>query len=440
MKKNAFTLIELLAVILILGIIALIAVPIVTNIISDAKENAAKRSAESFIKATDNEILVSKTENNIPVNRYYSNNQEEDSENILYDGTYTTDQLIEKGVKVKGTIPNSGNVTIKKGQVVDCQLEINNYTIACNGKSENGYEAKLNKVYDVSYKDFRCNVKGIGKVDPVYFNPVTGNSCTEEEYENGKNLMTEDIYNPYYNPETIKTGNCMQWYPYHYNNDGTVDMIMGNNLYLENDSYDLNYYYDEDGNRCDYSNMSDGLNKVINVLNIETSNWVGVPLRTDSYTYPGNDMHYNISYNGMRARLISAEEIAAITGRKSFSVIAYNTGVEGSGGMGYSETFFLDSCFDTFYRTFWYTDSEYEFSDLDAYLKNISSKYEWLYKNGSYMTISMIEDPNLENKYDIRNWGVYSQGVALIEGSWNGIRPVITIPKEKISSYINRNK
>ena len=40
MKKNAFTLIEVIAVITILGIIALIAVPAVNNSLKDAKEKA----------------------------------------------------------------------------------------------------------------------------------------------------------------------------------------------------------------------------------------------------------------------------------------------------------------------------------------------------------------------------------------------------------------
>jgi type IV pilus assembly protein PilA len=46
MKEKAFTLIELLAVIVILAIIALIATPIIMGIIKDARENSKKRSAE----------------------------------------------------------------------------------------------------------------------------------------------------------------------------------------------------------------------------------------------------------------------------------------------------------------------------------------------------------------------------------------------------------
>ena len=43
-KNKAFTLIELLAVILILGIIALIAIPMVLNVIKDAKKGALKET------------------------------------------------------------------------------------------------------------------------------------------------------------------------------------------------------------------------------------------------------------------------------------------------------------------------------------------------------------------------------------------------------------
>ena len=51
MKNKAFTLIELLAVIVILAIIALIAVPIIMGIIKDARETSNLRSAELYLDA-----------------------------------------------------------------------------------------------------------------------------------------------------------------------------------------------------------------------------------------------------------------------------------------------------------------------------------------------------------------------------------------------------
>ena len=62
-RKNAFTLIELLAVIVVLAILALIAVPIVLNIIKDARNNSNKRSIESYARAIDYAVSKHMAEN-----------------------------------------------------------------------------------------------------------------------------------------------------------------------------------------------------------------------------------------------------------------------------------------------------------------------------------------------------------------------------------------
>ena len=56
MKRNAFTLIELLAVIVILAIIALIAVPIVLNIIEDSKKSSQKESINMYGKVVEEAV------------------------------------------------------------------------------------------------------------------------------------------------------------------------------------------------------------------------------------------------------------------------------------------------------------------------------------------------------------------------------------------------
>ena len=50
-KNKGFTLVELLAVIVILALIALIATPIILNVINDAKKQAAKDSAYGYMDA-----------------------------------------------------------------------------------------------------------------------------------------------------------------------------------------------------------------------------------------------------------------------------------------------------------------------------------------------------------------------------------------------------
>ena len=63
MEKKRFTLIELLAVIVILAIIALIATPIILNIIEDSRREAAKDSAYGYIKSIENYIMLSEFDN-----------------------------------------------------------------------------------------------------------------------------------------------------------------------------------------------------------------------------------------------------------------------------------------------------------------------------------------------------------------------------------------
>ena len=52
MKNKAFTLIELLAVIIILGILMLIAIPSVTNYINNSRKNTYVNTIDSIIKGT----------------------------------------------------------------------------------------------------------------------------------------------------------------------------------------------------------------------------------------------------------------------------------------------------------------------------------------------------------------------------------------------------
>src|SRR5574344_1529054 len=65
--KKAFQLIELLAVIIILAVIALIATPIVLNVVDNAKESARKSSVAGYADA----VKLARTEaqfNNLPFN------------------------------------------------------------------------------------------------------------------------------------------------------------------------------------------------------------------------------------------------------------------------------------------------------------------------------------------------------------------------------------
>lgn len=58
MKNNkGFSLIELLAVIVVLAIIALIATPIVMNTIKNSKKGSAEQSGEGYVKQVETSIV-----------------------------------------------------------------------------------------------------------------------------------------------------------------------------------------------------------------------------------------------------------------------------------------------------------------------------------------------------------------------------------------------
>ncbi len=65
MKNEGFTLVELLAVILILSFIAIIAVPIVLNIITEAKIKSLKISTSEYIRAVNTSLINEEVFNNV---------------------------------------------------------------------------------------------------------------------------------------------------------------------------------------------------------------------------------------------------------------------------------------------------------------------------------------------------------------------------------------
>ena len=112
-KKNAFTLIELLAVIVVLAIIALIATPIVMNTIKNAKKGAAERSADSYIKQVETVVATERLEGNILEGEYIIQ-----SDGNLCPlsgcGENDKDKII---VEMEGNKPTGGTITINNGQV-----------------------------------------------------------------------------------------------------------------------------------------------------------------------------------------------------------------------------------------------------------------------------------------------------------------------------------
>lgn len=98
MKNKGFTLVELLAVIVILGIIMLIATPLIINVISDARKGVFKNSAYGLVKTGENEYML--------------NQLNGETKNLIYE---FSDGEIVNGQKFdfKGKPPKGGSIIIR---------------------------------------------------------------------------------------------------------------------------------------------------------------------------------------------------------------------------------------------------------------------------------------------------------------------------------------
>ena len=127
-KRNGFTLVELLAIIVVLAVTALISTPIVINIINTAKKQSAVLSSNNYIKILKNQLVL-----------------KEESE--LLD-IYTVDSL---DVAYEGTGPTKGIIDIENGKIDSAKLCINNYSIY--------YDGRNSKISDINFcNDTKLNI------------------------------------------------------------------------------------------------------------------------------------------------------------------------------------------------------------------------------------------------------------------------------------------
>ena len=193
----AFTLIELLSVIVLLAIIALIAVPIVLGIINDSKKSSDEQSIELYIDSVKKAIARKQLENS---SFSPSTCNIQDNGNLLCSN-------VEIIIDMKGTKPNNGIIEIKNNKVTYKNLLL-------NGK---WYNRKIK----LTSEDAPTGYKGVLKV--VYLDPTDlTKSCTKEEAE--ENVF---VINNSSTPTGKKSG-CMKWYVYKKEN-GFYKMILDHN-------------------------------------------------------------------------------------------------------------------------------------------------------------------------------------------------------------------
>ena len=113
MNKKGFTLIEIIAVIIILGILAFIAIPQVMNAIENSEKNGAIVSANRYVEAVNNDIADRKMKR----------------ENMISDGVKTLDDLSD--IKVDGEIPTSATLVVKDDSIIYSEIVVGDYTVTC---------------------------------------------------------------------------------------------------------------------------------------------------------------------------------------------------------------------------------------------------------------------------------------------------------------------
>lgn len=356
MKNRGFTLIEILAVIVILGVIILVAVPQIINFIEKSRQRTIISSAIEYVGEIENKIFIDEEE------EYYGNYNVEDFKKIT---------------KSTGNYPSSGYVNIQEGEKITiAELCINNYRVIYNDG-----EAKIDGT--------NCKMLS-GGVRVVYFNPVTGKICNESES----------------NSEYGFSNGCMKWFLYNRTSEN-YDLFLDHNI----GSASWN----------GIGNTKYGIFEIKNSLKEITDKWLGVPKRTDLYSFVTEYENYSINYTDLRARLISLEEILKIGSINDFDVKKWH----------YGDTINIDSDISC--------NSEYY--DLSCYENEIPiSKYSYMsgcpsnnceygnYAQSSYWTSTAYNN----NSYD-RAWNM---NFGTLEGKYVdqelGIRPVITVPRTLI--------
>ena len=347
-KKKGFTLVELLAVIVILAIIALIATPIILNVINDAKKEAAKDSFYGYMDAIEKAIIVNDID------------EEEGFPTPDPNGCYNLKELNKK-VNIKGTKPkiaDAAKVCLKEGTTTRLTgVEIDEFTFAYDGK-------ELTQTKNGTTEDTK-NYKVYTNGTEIYYNPGTGKKC--DDYTEG-------------NSTTGTKSGCMKWYAFNDNDkSSTVNVILDHNT-------KANETWNSTGNNSE-------MKEVKIALENDTKDWKNT------------------------ARLITANEVAKITGNTDFD--ASKTG---------QDWFYLDSNNQTQTanassksKYAWLFDYTYECTNYGCNTSDSSNYGYWTstsYKDNSTSAWRVDRNGNLRTN-DVTFTGL-------------GVRPVITISKPNI--------
>ena len=302
--------------------------------------------------------------------------------------------------------PISGNFNLDSSSSVKSACFIAKY-------KEDNYKIKVNKDIVMVKTDKDCDntllsINNIKKENGeiIYFNPENGKKCSLKDYTDNTDAST--------------TGNakgCMKWYVF-LDKEGSTKV----NLLLDHNTTALVGWAENSDN----SNGPSIDKKVLKSLKEDTSSWIGLEDRTDTYILNmSDDKKYQIDYTGYKARLISASEIAKISSNEKFDIKTSNEKFYFGSNLSDDKTKRLE------YK--WLIDSLGGCFDLCDNLDSTTYRE----KDGvarsiiyGYWTSSIVA--NSDNKA----WLVYNDAsLSFSDVTTNahyGVRPVITVKKSII--------
>ena len=288
-KNKGFTLLELIAIIVILGIIAVIAVPIVMNIIIEANKNAFKDTAYGIVSAGE---------------LYYAEKDlmDEVDGNMKFEFPNNVSEL-----NIKGKLPEEGSIVINEDG--DIALAISNGTY-CVTKEFNSKDLILTDAYE------ECVIPG---QSTEVVKTLSDLATTSKEVTSIPTCVIDATICAPGTPVAIKV-NASEVYNFYVigETDNEVTLIMDRNIYSSTDLNNGNVaWISEEDYGCGVAGDECSLNDkgpltAIRTLSERTSTWSNIPER--EYTYSDDDeKSYEDFTVTSRARMLTRTEAISET-------------------------------------------------------------------------------------------------------------------------------
>lgn len=215
--EKGFTLIELLAIIVILAIIAVITVPIILNIIDNAKRGAAVSSAYGY---TDS------------ITKYYLNKLSVNNDTRIGDSMFEISDVKDMGILYNGQEPSDGWVYYSDNKISDSCLVFDGYKVVYeDGKFKSNGKGTCSIVENFTSSDSNPGVicgtddtENYENSSTCYINSVEDMVSFSNMVNSGKNFENKTIFLmsnlDFSNPESYSNSSVNQFGDV--NGDGNV--------------------------------------------------------------------------------------------------------------------------------------------------------------------------------------------------------------------------